>query len=490
METPLTLPGRNEPCWCGSGRKYKNCHYAQDRAAAVPLWQRVRRVEVDTIMRVGQWGEERYGLEAMRAAVRSLTDRERAVAGRVAEPEEEWPAFQMLLLISALRPQGLEPGATLAGQYLREHGAGLDEPTRLLLEGVDRQPLSFFQVRDCQPGVGIGLRDVLLGREFFVQEQAASREVYPGVILFGRVIPAGSEHLLMRLAPMGFPPDRLEQVLQWRQDYAPLGSELLRGLGEDLLDLYFTMRHQVRHPERPKMMNTHGEDLEFQTLSYRLNLGIREAVEKLASLGPETVEELLEQAQRDPRGGLKRVGVVWTGPDKAGVFGGAPVTQGNLSITAKRLKVEVNSAKRAAKIRALIEKRLGAAAVFQGAKIQAAETMMKGKGGAPGGPGSDVGVTFASNRISVSASAVKPGQDPMDVPEVRDQIQAMARQHWAGWLDQALPALQGQSPRQAAKNPAGRELLEALFYEFEARATKGNLMAPDVPELKRQLGLR
>ncbi len=26
--------GRNEPCWCGSGKKYKNCHYREDQAAA------------------------------------------------------------------------------------------------------------------------------------------------------------------------------------------------------------------------------------------------------------------------------------------------------------------------------------------------------------------------------------------------------------------------------------------------------------------------
>ncbi len=23
--------GRNEPCWCGSGKKYKRCHYEADR---------------------------------------------------------------------------------------------------------------------------------------------------------------------------------------------------------------------------------------------------------------------------------------------------------------------------------------------------------------------------------------------------------------------------------------------------------------------------
>ena len=26
-------PGRNEPCYCGSGKKYKKCHMAEDKAA-------------------------------------------------------------------------------------------------------------------------------------------------------------------------------------------------------------------------------------------------------------------------------------------------------------------------------------------------------------------------------------------------------------------------------------------------------------------------
>jgi len=27
-------PARNEPCWCGSGRKYKRCHLDADRLKA------------------------------------------------------------------------------------------------------------------------------------------------------------------------------------------------------------------------------------------------------------------------------------------------------------------------------------------------------------------------------------------------------------------------------------------------------------------------
>jgi hypothetical protein len=35
MSSPTTpRPGRNEPCYCGSGKKYKQCCLAKDEAAA------------------------------------------------------------------------------------------------------------------------------------------------------------------------------------------------------------------------------------------------------------------------------------------------------------------------------------------------------------------------------------------------------------------------------------------------------------------------
>jgi SEC-C motif len=29
-KTPVVKPERNEPCWCGSGKKYKKCHLLED----------------------------------------------------------------------------------------------------------------------------------------------------------------------------------------------------------------------------------------------------------------------------------------------------------------------------------------------------------------------------------------------------------------------------------------------------------------------------
>jgi len=32
-------PGRNDRCWCGSGRKYKRCHVGRDQLQPLPLHQ-------------------------------------------------------------------------------------------------------------------------------------------------------------------------------------------------------------------------------------------------------------------------------------------------------------------------------------------------------------------------------------------------------------------------------------------------------------------
>jgi len=32
---PSVAPGRNDPCWCGSGRKYKKCHLPEEEKKAV-----------------------------------------------------------------------------------------------------------------------------------------------------------------------------------------------------------------------------------------------------------------------------------------------------------------------------------------------------------------------------------------------------------------------------------------------------------------------
>jgi len=51
-------------------------------------------------------------------------------------------------------------------------------------------------------------------------------------------------------------------------------------------------------------------------------------------------------------------------------------------------------------------------------------------------------------------------------PELQEIEEEMLRQQWADWLDTRVPALGNKTPRQAARTAGGRERLESLLGEF------------------------
>lgn len=76
-------------------------------------------------------------------------------------------------------------------------------------------------------------------------------------------------------------------------------------------------------------------------------------------------------------------------------------------------------------------------------------------------------------------------------PGGREQLREHMARHWKAWLDQPVPTLRDQTPREAARTPLGRELLEALLYDYEwsSRRLPDPAFAPDVAALRRELGL-
>jgi len=56
--------GRNDPCWCGSGKKYKNCHLREDETA------RARAASKSNLM---QWLND-YALRQFEKDFKSATE--------------------------------------------------------------------------------------------------------------------------------------------------------------------------------------------------------------------------------------------------------------------------------------------------------------------------------------------------------------------------------------------------------------------------------
>lgn len=76
-------------------------------------------------------------------------------------------------------------------------------------------------------------------------------------------------------------------------------------------------------------------------------------------------------------------------------------------------------------------------------------------------------------------------------PQVREQLQKMMSAHFEKWVDSKIPALDGLTPMEAIRTPAGKEKVAALVLDAERHARK---MEPPVDEavlvrLRERLGL-
>lgn len=171
--------GRNDPCWCGSGRKFKQCHLGQIEQA--PLPDRVGwlcRKAVDFL--------ERSGSEAWDEAF--------ALAMILAGHDVDHLAgvFDNPVVIDLVLTEG-----GWFGRFLDARGAILPDDEALLAASwltVDR---SVYEVVHVDPGVGIDLRDLRSGELHQVREQSFSRQAEIGMQICARAVPDGETNQLI-----------------------------------------------------------------------------------------------------------------------------------------------------------------------------------------------------------------------------------------------------------------------------------------------------
>jgi hypothetical protein len=116
-------PGRNDPCWCGSGKKYKKCHLDSDETpqSAAPD----NRGEYDRLRsRLGEFLTETTSKRDTRQAQEEFLG-DNPVEGDQAPPLIDWMMHDWL-------PPRL--GHTIMQEYLLKHGADLRPRERELVE--------------------------------------------------------------------------------------------------------------------------------------------------------------------------------------------------------------------------------------------------------------------------------------------------------------------------------------------------------------------
>jgi len=481
--------GRNDPCPCGSGKKYKHCclNAGTDQAAAPTdlTWRRMRGLLDGFPNEMLRFTAQAYGPTAVDEAWDEFTGFENL------EFDPNTQLIQLFMpwfsncwapdpVITEVVNNSLH-GVIPTKAYLATKGPQLDPLLRRYLESVLTTPFTFFEVLACNPGTGMTLRDVMTKEEHSITERGASQGMQAGDLLFGQLATIDGLTMLEAFSGFVIPPMEKAPIVELRTRIASahpaITHQVLRDRDIELLDLFHEIADRLFNPRLPILQNTDGEPLSPHKLVFDLKAPPQAAFDALKHLAlDELDEDLLADATRDSEGKLTGVRFSWKKRGNKKHAGWDNTVLGWIEIDRARLIAEVNSKARADAIRKKIEKALGAGIRYRASEIQSLEKMLadrRGAGGARGGAASE-----ESERLA-------------QLPEVREKISEMMAAHWEHWVSQPLPILGNRSPMDAVKDPDGREIVESLVIQAERNGRSPDLQTDEnvFRRLRGRLGL-
>jgi hypothetical protein len=477
--------GRNDSCPCGSGKKYKRCCLAR-QSASYSLWAEQRNASDELAQDMIRLAARKFGSQIQVA----WQDFHLTGLPVPYDPDSHEQQIFMPYFLFHWDPQESRTGkrANRRGGIVRrwyelERAGTLSDMDRLILEQATAQPVSFWEVLWSEAGEGFGLRDILIGMETQVIERSASRALQKGDIIYGQVWNLQAISIVGCMAPICIPPSWKGEVIELRKKLRRKIAKQNRDLaGDDLVRYsdtirltYLTIRDRLNTP--PQLANTDGDPLVFHTLNFLIE-SPQGAFEALAPLAfGQSKEELLEGGERGRDGKLQRVAFDWRKKGNAKIPTWDNTILGNIKISGRSLVAEVNSENRAKRLRAEIEKRLGASATHQNTVAKTAEEMLAKP---------RKGLKAQAKRDDEFAEALRRD------PEARSRIQEMLQKQVEDWVHQKIPVLGGRTPLQAVRDPDGREIVESLLLDWERHTDEGAQqpgIRPDFNAVRKLLSL-
>lgn len=483
-----TKPKRNEPCFCGSGKKYKKCCFLKaSRTTEVTdlAWRKLRQTEGSVIdAHLYPYIAKKIPGDAIEIAMEDLFPAE--------FPESlnkdlffsdfffPWLLFNWIPE-DACNIEQFDSQKTIALNYLQNYPNKLTSPEKRFIEAISKTYYSFYTTLEVQLDQYLRVKDVLLGTTHQIKERKATHQLKRGDVIFSRILTLDEQSIFVGMAPLTISSHYLSLLIDFKNwlieenDNQPLTGQVLRDeLDIELFDYFFEIIEDVFDSTTPKLYNTDDEPLQFSKSYFKLNITPEQALHKLLPLTlSDDINDYLKDAQHDESGNIREVTFTWSkkGNEKHGSWDNT--LMGYISASTGKLVLETNSENRTKTGIKLLEKMLGKDIHFQKTLIESPEQKLK------------------SSPDSKPDNQVSP--ELLESPEVQEQIKAMAHKHWQNWFDEPIPALNNQTPREAAKTDAGKERLEALFLHYEnltsKQANSNNLFTPDVEYLKSELGL-
>jgi hypothetical protein len=451
--------GRNDPCPCGSVKKYKHCHWlAEQETISDP--ERARRLhdlDGEIVNRLARFATREFGRGWMGDLLGPLDIDDDPDLSQLVGPCAlyEWPSN----------------AGTMAELLLASAPSDLSSRARGWLEAQGRAWLSVWEVLDVTPKVEVHVRDLLTGEERRVFERSASESLTPRDAFLGRVVDFEGLSVFCGMHPRTLPPrtaagvvSALRKLLGVRSrtvSVARLRDEMPAGAW------LFTWGEAVRmHDEArkilPQLTNTDGDPLLLTKDRFDFDSSVRALIDQKLM---ELTEDDDHESEREQRVfTFKKLGNAMHKTWDNTIVGRAVLERATLIL-------ETNSVRRADDLRKKIEGALQDLVRYrlrdhEDPAVRLREAESPARRGRPSKP-----------------NETQP-------PEVVEALRDIKQRHLQSWLDTAIPALSGMTPREAASKPRKRKDLIVLLKEIEnheSRAPKEQQI--DVSPLWTELGL-
>jgi hypothetical protein len=325
--------------------------------------------------------------------------------------------------------------------------------------------LSIWEVTAVEPGTSITLQDLLSGETRRVREAAGSEKLVRRDALLARVIDHDDRSLVCGVHPRPLPPiDAAEVARLARKRLRRKRAVPVERLREEKFGRYIIRRWdeavaalEARSARPPELRNTDGDPLILTTDHFDVAPGARAAVETALG-GMEGAQP--PESDEEP--------AVWvflgTGAGSGAAGEGSPVV-GQAELSRSTLKLSTNSLERADALRARVEAACG--------------DRLRHRGREHAAP--------LSAKMLAARDALR---DELPSPEEEAVIRFFRQRHYSRWPDEALPALGGQTPREAVRSAEGRSAVDALLKQMENMEERfAGAEAFDFVPLRRQLRL-
>ncbi len=475
-------PGRNDPCPCGSGKKFKQCCLQVAQASMDSpqeiAWRRLRRALDGFPPRMSEFIIDTYGRFAIDEAWEefSILGKEPIDLGTphagVFFPwmYHAWIPDPAVLPIDD-RLRGLSPTQV----FLRRKAKQMDVLMRRYLSACLESHFSFYEVLRSDSNHGMRLLDLFTGTETEVLERSASTAMRASDILYAQLVACDGVVLLEGCAPCAIPPIGRIDVIELRKLLKPHHRDLnetdLKKYQLDLRALYWRLVDPILNPQFPELRNTDDEALSMQKVIFDID-SAEEAFRALKEIWQDVAEDHLRaSADLDGNGQIARIEFDWRKQGNSKHASWENTVLGNVEIQNKRLIAQVNSAERAERFKTIVMNCLGDGARFRATEVQSVEQML------------------------AKAKSQRPSRDEesarlMDNPAIQAQLREYLTSHYESWPNEKLPVLHGKTPLQAVKTRDGREMVEALIAQIE----RGSVRQPGfdaaiTQRLRQQLGL-